>query len=41
MVYNTKDRNNDTTENHKEKKTCFSAHERGKLTVQCIVNKQI
>ena len=41
MVYNTKNRNNDATENHKEKKACLNAHARGKLAVQCIINKQI
>ena len=41
MIYNTKNGNNDTTECHKEKKTCFNALAGGKLTVQCIANKQI
>ena len=26
MSYNNRNRSNDTTENHKEKKTCFNAH---------------
>ena len=26
MIYNTKNRSNDTTESQKEKKTCFNAH---------------
>ena len=26
MIYNTRNRNNDTTERQKEKKTCFNAH---------------
>ena len=34
MIYNTKNRNNDTTESQREKKTCFNAHTGGKLTVQ-------
>ena len=38
MIYNAKNRNNDTTESQK-KKTCFNAHEGGNLTVQCIANK--
>ena len=41
MIYTTKNRNNDKTERQKEKKTCFNAHAGGKLTVQCIANKQI
>ena len=41
MTDNTKNRNNDTTESQKEKKTCFNANAGGKLTVPCIVNKQI
>ena len=41
MIYNTKNRNNDTTESQKEKKTCLNAHAGRKLTVQCIANKQI
>ena len=41
MIYNTKNWNNDTTESQKEKKTCCNAHAGGKLTVQCIANKQI
>ena len=41
MIYNTKNWNNATTESQKERKTCFNAHTGGKLTVQCIVNKQI
>ena len=43
MIYNTRNRSNDTTESEKEKKTCFNAHTEGKrnLTVQCIVSKQI
>ena len=42
-IYNTRNRNNDTTESQKAKKTCFNAHAGGKwnFTVQCIVNKQI
>ena len=39
MIYNTQNRNNDTTKSQKEKKTCFNAHTGGKFTVQCIVNK--
>ena len=34
MIYNTRNRNNDTTENQKEKKVCFNAYAGGKLTVQ-------
>ena len=41
MIYNTKNQSNDTTESQKEKKTCFNARAGGKLTVQCIVNKQV
>ena len=43
MVYNTRNRSNDTIESQKEKKEIFNAHAGGKwnLTVQCIVNKQI
>ena len=41
MIDNTKNRNNDTTESQKEKKICFNANAGGKLTVQCIVSKQI
>ena len=41
MIYNTKNWNNDATESQREKKTCFNVHAGGKLTVQCIVNKQI
>ena len=41
MIYNTKNRNNDTTESQKEKNTCFNVHAGEKLTVQCIVNTQI
>ena len=41
MICNTKNRNNDTTESQKEKKTCFNAHVRGNWTGQCIANKQI
>ena len=41
MIYNTKNRNNGTTESQKEKMTCFNAHAGGKLTVQYIANKQI
>ena len=26
MIYNTRNRSNDTTESQKEKKTCFNAH---------------
>ena len=26
MIYNTRNRSNDTIENQKEKKTCFNAH---------------
>ena len=26
MIYNTKNRSNDTTESQKEKRTCFNAH---------------
>ena len=42
MIYNTRNRNNDTTESQKEKKTCFDAHAGGKwnLTIQCILSKQ-
>ena len=32
MIYNTKNRKNDTTETQKEKKTGFNAHAGGKLT---------
>ena len=39
MIYNTKNRNNDTTASQKEKKTCFNVHAGGKLAV--LVNKQI
>ena len=31
MIYNTKNRNNDTTESQKEKKTCFNVHAGGKV----------
>ena len=41
MIYNTENRNNDTTESQKENKTCFDTHAGGKLTVRCIVKKQI
>ena len=41
MIYNTKNPNNDTTESQQEEKTYFNAHAGGKLTIQCIVNKQI
>ena len=41
MIYDTKNRNNNTTESQKEKKTCLNAHAEGKLTVQAIANKQI
>ena len=43
MIYNTRNRRNDTAESQKEKKTCFNAIAGGKrnLTVQCIVSKQI
>ena len=41
MIYNTKNRSHDTTENQKEKNTFFNAHLGEKLTVQCIVSKQI
>ena len=41
MIYSTKSRNNDATEKEKEKKTLFNAHAGGKLTVQCIRNKNI
>ena len=43
MIYNTRNRSNDTTESKKEKKTCFNAQVGGKenLTVQYIVNKHI
>ena len=30
MMYNTRDRSNDTKESQKEKKTCFNAHAGGK-----------
>ena len=30
MIYNTRNRNNDTTERKKEKKTCFNAQVGGK-----------
>ena len=29
MIYNTRNRSNDTTESQKEKKTCFNAHAGG------------
>ena len=41
MIYNKKNWNNDTTESQKEKKNCFNVHAGGKLTFQCIANKQI
>ena len=43
MIYNTRNRNNDTIERQKEKKTCFNVHVGAKrnLTVQYTVNKQI
>ena len=43
MIYNPRNQSNDTTESHKEKKTCFNAHAGGKwnLTVQCKESKQI
>ena len=42
-IYNTRYRNNDTTESQKEKNTSFNAHagEKLNLTVQCIANKHI
>ena len=42
MIYNTRNRSNDTTESQKERRTCFNAQEgkRGggkrNLTAQCI-----
>ena len=30
MIYNTRNRSNDTTESQKEKKTCFNDHAGGK-----------
>ena len=30
MIYNTRNRGNDTTESEKENKTCFNAHTEGK-----------
>ena len=43
MIYNTRNRSNDTAESQKEKKTCVNAHAGGKgnLPVQCKVGKQI
>ena len=41
MIFNTKSRDNDTTESQKKKKTDFNVHAARKLTVQCIVNKKI
>ena len=43
MIYNARNRCNDTTESQKEKKARFNAGAGGKgnLTVQCIVSKQI
>ena len=38
MIFNTRNRSNDTKKSQKEKKTCFHAHARGKrnLNVQCM-----
>ena len=41
MIYDTRNRSNDTTES--QKKRCFNAHAEGKrnLILQCITSKQI
>ena len=43
MIYNTRNRSNDTAESWREKKTCFNTYAGGKsnLTVQCIISKQL
>ena len=43
VIYNTRNRSNNTTESQKEKTNCFNAHAVGKrnLTFRCIVSKQI
>ena len=43
IIYNTRNRSNDSTETQKEKKACFNDHAGGKwnLNVQCIVSTQI
>ena len=43
MIYNTRNRSDDTIESQKEKKASFNVHVGGKLnlTIQCIANKKI
>ena len=42
MIYNTRNRSDDTIESQKEKKASFNVHVGGKLnlTIQCIANKK-
>ena len=42
MIYNTRNRSNDTKESQKEKTTCFNIHEGGKVKLDCpMYSKQI
>ena len=43
MIYNTRNRSNDTTESQKEKNACLNAHAREKsnVTLQFIVSRHI
>ena len=41
MIYNTRNRNNDTTESQKEKKTCFNAHAGGKVKLDCPMHSKL